>query len=140
LKTQDFTAKPQAIAGELTNFQQRVVYEPRGGVALDCVLDGFSGPVEPDVSRVKDGLIGGLPERIRCFQLLDDDPVERPAMRGRNLLEFRARLRKGDIDDRLTCIRSRQKELQAKGRLAGAGGALGKVEARPWKTASEDPI
>jgi hypothetical protein len=37
----------------LTNFQQRIVHEPGGGVALDCVLDGFSGPVQPDVGGVR---------------------------------------------------------------------------------------
>jgi hypothetical protein len=61
-------------------------------------------------------------------------------MRGRNLLELRARLGERNVDDRFPALCSGKQKLQAGRRLPGARSSLHEVEARPGKPAPEDEI
>ena len=50
---------------------------------LDGAFDGQAGFVEPEVCRLKDALVGGAGDRVRCGQLFDSDPLEPVSFRAR---------------------------------------------------------
>jgi len=141
LEGEDLAPVTQRIAGDQSQFGQRVEDDSRRSNGFDVVQDRLGGFGELDFGRMKHRvLVFGAETLLAGRDFANSQPGERPAMRRTDRAQLLLGLRKRHVEHRFAAAHPLEQELQGERRLARAGHALDQVHATRSPSAAQDIV